>query len=545
MHENEFRDRLRHALGEPPTLAAPMLKPSTTSASRAYPRGMAAVAIALAVLLVLVFVASRVALRPQGTNLPAAQAAPDSFPCSLAVEAISTAQNPGQNPVMSVSLGFVNIPGGGFQVDPAATVVGLPVDAVTGQNSYSAALKRWVPASTRTISPDGLSYTYVKLLPAGASLSNFTSSELHVFDVAKNADRKIWSGASSVQLVSWDSAGILVAVGPVGGGGPVLLWHIDPATGAISQAPMDADPTRVPTSPLPSVGSSYLGSDRHGQDVYRLGTRDKGTEYSIVVVASGRVTTLYAGTVGDSMAFDPAGVYFDAHGLWLGNLGGSRVWLWSQSSGLRRFPVTGLPPSPAGYAFTSVDFIPAGTCMPGPFAGVAAKGLPAAATPTPSPAPPAVDWSALTAKPLKLEQLPAGAACPVSPPVQLTVKARASKWPNYGLGPGPAYLSGQLMWYSAGGQGVVILTDPTYTGPVLVRSQRLDGTGSLAFSGQGGTSLADGSIGLAQTSAPPYWGTWAGSVTPSAPGCYGIQLDGTGFTAVAVIDVKQGPPPPG
>jgi hypothetical protein len=101
------------------------------------------------------------------------------------------------------------------------------------------------------------------------------------------------------------------------------------------------------------------------------------------------------------------------------------------------------------------------------------------------------------------------------------------------------------MWYSAGGQGVVILTDPTYTGPVLVRSQRLDGTGSLAFSGQGGTSLADGSIGLAQTSAPPYWGTWAGSVTASAPGCYGIQLDGTGFSAVAVIEVKPGPPPPG
>jgi hypothetical protein len=150
----------------------------------------------------------------------------------------------------------------------------------------------------------------------------------------------------------------------------------------------------------------------------------------------------------------------------------------------------------------------------------------------------------LTAKPLNLQPLPAGAACPVSPSVQLAVKARASKWPNYGFGPGPAYLSGQFMWYSAGGQGAVILTDPTYTGPVLVRSQRLDGPGSLTFSGQGATSLADGAMGLAQTSAPPYWGTWAGSVTASAPGCYGIQLDGTAFSAMAVIAVKQGPPPP-
>jgi hypothetical protein len=92
---------------------------------------------------------------------------------------------------------------------------------------------------------------------------------------------------------------------------------------------------------------------------------------------------------------------------------------------------------------------------------------------------------------------------------------------------------------------VIILTDPKYSGPVLVRSQRLDGTGSLALSGQGATSLAGGSMGLAQTSAPPYWGTWAGAVTASAPGCYGIQLDGTSFSAVAVIAVKQGPPPPG
>jgi hypothetical protein len=102
------------------------------------------------------------------------------------------------------------------------------------------------------------------------------------------------------------------------------------------------------------------------------------------------------------------------------------------------------------------------------------------------------------------------------------------------------------MWYSAGPQAILVLVDPKYTGPVLVRSHRLDGTGSLAFSGQGSTSLPDaGAVGLAQTSSPPYWGTWMGSVTPSAPGCYGIQLDGTSFSSVAVISVSKGPPPPG
>jgi hypothetical protein len=100
MRENEFRDRLRDALGEPPNLAAPMLKPSNPAAPRSYPRGMAALAIALAILLVIVLVASRIALRPQGTNLPAAQAAPDSFPCSLPVVAVSEAGGPGQNPAI-------------------------------------------------------------------------------------------------------------------------------------------------------------------------------------------------------------------------------------------------------------------------------------------------------------------------------------------------------------------------------------------------------------------------------------------------------------
>jgi hypothetical protein len=551
MRENEFRDRLRDALGEPPPLPAPQLTPSDAGASRGYPRGMALVAVGLAVVLVLALVASRIALRPTGMTQPGANggvAMPaGAFPCSLAVEAITTAQNPGQDPVTSVSLGFVNIPGGGFQVDPAATVVGLPVGAITGQDFfYSAALKRWVPASTQTISPDGLSYTYVKLLPAGATYSDATSSEVHVFDLVKNSDRKVWSSSSSVQLVSWDSAGILVSVMPFRGGA-VLLWRINPATGAVSQAPMDADPSLLPTSALPGGGSSItVGSDGHGQYVHRLGSRDKGTKYSIVVVASGRVTTLYTGTVGDSMDFDPVGVYSDGHGLWLGNFGGSRIWLWSQSSGLRSFPVTGLPPSPSGYAFTSFAFIPAGACVPGTFAGVAAPGFPPATTPTPSPSPPQVDWAPLTAKPVTLQQLSSGTPCPVSRQVDLVVTTNGPKkgGPNYGFGQGPVYVSGQIMWY-AGTQGVIFLTDPRYTGPVLVRSMRLDGTGSLTISGQGATTLAGGAIGLAQTSSPPYWGMWVGGLTPSAPGCYGIQFDGTSFSSSAVIAVSPGPVPPG
>jgi hypothetical protein len=548
MRENEFRDRLRDALGEPPPLSVPQLTPSDAGDSRGYPRGMALIAVGLAVVLVVALVVSRVALRPTGMTQPGANggvATPaDTFPCSLPVEAMSTGQNPAQDPVTSVSLGFVNVPGGSFQVDPAATVVGLPVGAITGQNFYSAALKRWVPAPIEAMSPDGLSYTFVKLLPAGATYSNATSSEVHVVDVVKNSDRKVWSSSSFVIVVNWDSAGILVSVMPLGGG-TVLLWRINPATGAVSQAPWDADPSNLPTSAMPDgVSSMSVGPDGHGQYVYRLGSLDKGTKYSIVVVASGKVTTLYSGTVGDSTNFDPAGVYSDGHGMWLGNVGGSPLWLWSQSSGLRSFPVTGLPPMPSGYAFTSFAIIPAGACVPGTFAGVAATGLPPATTPTPSPSPPQVDWAPLTAKPVTLQQLSPGTHCPVSPQVDLVVATNGQKAPNYGFGQGPVYVSGPSMWY-AGTQGVIFLTDPRYTGPVLIRSMRLDGIGSLGLSGQGATTLANGAIGLAQTSSPPYWGMWLGGLTPSAPGCYGIQFDGTSFSSSAVIAVSPGPVPPG
>lgn len=551
MRENEFRNRLRDALGEPPPLPAPQLTPSDAGVPRGYPRGMALLAVGLAVMLVLALVASRVVLRPTGMTQPGANggvAMPaDAFPCSLPVEAISNAQNPGQYAVSSVNLGFINIPAGGFHVDPGATAAGLPVDPITGQNSYSAALNRWVPASTQTISPDGLSYTYIKLLPAGATLSNATSAEVHIFELVKGADRKVWSSPSNMRLVTWDGAGILVDVWPLRGGAAVL-WRIDPATGAVAQAPMDADPSRGLISALPGGGipSSYVGSDRHGQDVYRLGTQDKGTKYSIVVVASGRVTTLYAGTVGDSMDFEPFGVYSDAHGLWLGNLGGSRVWLWSQSSVLRSFPVTGLAPLPSGYAFARVDVHPAGACIPGTFAGVAAPGLPPATTPTPSPSPPQIDWAPLIAKPLNLKPLSSGARCPVSAQVDLVVTTNGPKTggPGFGFGQGPVYVSGQTSWY-AGTQGILFLTDPKYTGPVLVRSIRLDGAGSLTLSGQGATTLANGAIGLAETSSPPYWGMWLGMVTPSAAGCYGIQFDGTSFSSRAVIAVSPGPVPPG
>jgi hypothetical protein len=551
--EEFFRNRIHTALdeaiGEIPDLA-PLVEHRIHSGSRGRFPLAAQLAATLAILFggtILLFSLHHpsVATPNVGTSPPTAQLARDSISCALPVEVTGTFQNPGQNPDFRTTLGFVNIPAGTFRVDPNATVQDLPGSDPLGPRMYSAQLKRWLPADSRTISPDGRSYAYTRLLPEGATYSSFASSELHVVAVPGKIDHRVWSYAGSIDLIGWSSAGILAGTVPPKGGAR-LLWRVDPRGGGAARAPNNADPTFLNPALLSGGGSSsYLGGDASGRVIFRFGSRDPGTHYSVSVVDSGKRTEIYSGTAGDATDFDPGGVSFDAHGIWFGNIDGTRVWLWSTSSKLQSFKVIGLPPAPQGYTHTFVTFGPVSACVPGQFVGVPASAPPPAPIPSPSPVPSPVDWSALTAKPLNLQPLASGAACPISATVDLQVKARVGKWPNYGLGRGPIYASGQFTWYSGGPQGFLILTDPKYTGPVLVRSQRLDGAGSLTFIGDGTTALANGAAGIAQTSSPPYWGTWAGSVTPSTPGCYGIQFDGTNVSDVVVIAVTNGPPPPG
>src|ERR1700694_3346939 len=344
----------------------------------------------LAALIVLPLVSYRMSCRLGGETLPAtnaspaAQPAPAPFACALPVVATSWAAYPGPDPVEKVFVGFVNIPTGEFWADPAAKLQDLPSD--TGglwSATYSSPLKRWLPADSRTVSPDGGSYVSVKWLPEDAPYSRKgvppNSTELHVVNAAKKTDQKLWSTADLIGIDRWDSHGILVTTSPKGGGAPGL-WRIDPATGRVTQASY-AEQASLPADAFPQSGiwSMTLGQDKQGRAVFRIGSRDPGVKYSVVVVESGRATTIYSGVAGDATDFDPGGVYSDAHGLWLGNDDGSRVWLWTKSAGLRSFKVTGLPPAPEvtglpsappGYNFYNVSLGPVGECMPGEFHGV-------------------------------------------------------------------------------------------------------------------------------------------------------------------------------
>jgi len=539
MREDEFREKLRGALGEPPASMSP---PSFASAGprppRIYPTAMGALAVALAVLLVLVLVSTRGTFSPRGNIAPIAKpspspASPSSLPCALPV----SVEGDARGAPLSTQLGFVNVPSGGFRVDPSAAA---------GSNYFSATLNRWLPATARTISPDGTEYAYVKMLPEGANYSSFTSMELHVVYAPSNVDRKLWSSVDDIEVILWQPSGILASTVPKQGG-VRLLWRIDSASGHVARAPESADPGQIPLGLLPQVHSfGYLGSDAVGDSVFRAGSRDPGTKYSVFVLQSGKVTTIYSGTQGDAKDFDPDGISFDVHGIWFGNYDGRWAWLWSPASGLQGFKVSGLPAAlPGG----DVIFFPQGPCVPGEFTGVAAAPF-AQPTPSPSPGNPNVDWSTLTSRPLVLPVMPAGGACPVSPQQNLAVTTSTGKGgPNYGYGQWPAYVSGQINWYSAGSQGVVILVNPEYQGPIIVRSQRLDGSGSLGIAGIPASgqyvALPGGTLGIPVTSSPPSWGSWFGVMVPTAAGCYGIQIDGNSWSSVAVIQVQKGPPPPG
>jgi len=95
-----------------------------------------------------------------------------------------------------------------------------------------------------------------------------------------------------------------------------------------------------------------------------------------------------------------------------------------------------------------------------------------------------------------------------------------------------------------GGQKVLWIGAPRYTGPVLIRGIRLDGDSPVAF------QLGGGNPALPEMQFPsePHpnastaaWRNWPSATLLKAPGCYAWQIDGTTFSVVLVYKAEVSP----
>jgi hypothetical protein len=103
----------------------------------------------------------------------------------------------------------------------------------------------------------------------------------------------------------------------------------------------------------------------------------------------------------------------------------------------------------------------------------------------------------------------------------LTPFAKQSVLFRAGVAPGWGYV--KTLWFARA----------DYTGPVLIRGRRLDGSGTLALGG-GIPRLRDPQL------PPGGRRAWPGGTWVRSPGCYAWQIDGTSFSTVIVFRARFG-----
>jgi hypothetical protein len=171
---------------------------------------------------------------------------------------------------------------------------------------------------------------------------------------------------------------------------------------------------------------------------------------------------------------------------------------------------------------------------------------------------PAWTWRSLH-RPLHVPKIDRGARCPVSPRTKVdlgkegvrSLPGRGPAYPNFGgeesvLEFWYPPLPQQTDFYGSGWSGNKVLwwVSGRYRGPVLIRGRQLDGTERVRFD--------RGKPPRIEIRIPPGRGpvAWKGARDrPSytrvrAPGCYGYQIDGLGFSRVIVFQAVKIPPPP-
>lgn len=395
MREDEFKERFQQAVGPAPNINRARLEAALAGPSRPS-RSLALGSIAAT--LALVAVAGFAGWRLVGphTSPAASKRSPVAATPTPAISVVNAGAPVCRMPVvvtlesgppdqLQMRAGFINTGTGQYTADSSASVAGLPGGGFIATKVkpsrpswpafYSESLHRWLPVDKRSVSPDGASYVWERLLPEGSDYSNFRQSELHRYDVATSTDRTLWTYAGSIDLIRWDASGILLDTVPANGGVPIN-WLINPATGDATQqaSGYDTQPriTQLPGDPLQNGGFAYgnvPGAEFRGHPVFRIGSREPGTRELVVYeTAPGQRVTIYEGTQGDAIGFDPESGLSDAAGIWFTDYSGRVLWRWQPATGLHKVALAGLPAPLAGpnssvYA-PGGDENPAGDCVP-------------------------------------------------------------------------------------------------------------------------------------------------------------------------------------
>lgn len=156
-------------------------------------------------------------------------------------------------------------------------------------------------------------------------------------------------------------------------------------------------------------------------------------------------------------------------------------------------------------------------------------------------------WRRLT-RPLHIPTLNAGATCPIRP-VASGIDFRSFNV-GPGIGAGPVYpapfspdatqplndFTVPVGWH--GGKHA-FFTQPSYDGPVLIRSGQLDGPGVVTFASneiRGAPKLTDPRPELRLPTDTPNVARTFFFLT--RPGCYAYQIDGTTFSEIVVFKIS-------
>jgi len=181
---------------------------------------------------------------------------------------------------------------------------------------------------------------------------------------------------------------------------------------------------------------------------------------------------------------------------------------------------------------------------------VTCMATPAASPSAPSPTvrmdaggnvlPPLVDeqtWGDLSARPLQLPAVAPGSECPITSTTQLASGTGAL------AGSGPVYAVGNVIAYGARQNDgifpakVLWAAAPEYSGPALIRGRQLDGPGAVFFSNARRVTELRFELDTRVRAgvSEQGWRYLPSTVDVEGPGCYGMQIDGPGWTTTIVM----------